>query len=99
MKQLILLVDQLMCVKYVLWRRSIFNRERAIFLSVILISIFFFVNVHLNFTVKYSVKDGNSTSFIDLITSSQVLVFWLKVSLKLFILVQIYNFIFGRLTF
>ena len=78
-----MLVDQLMCVKYVLWRKSMFSSKRAIYLSILIISIFFLVNVHLNFTIKYSVNrtEGNST-FIDLLTSSEIILVWFKVSLE-----------------
>jgi hypothetical protein len=81
-----------MCVKHVLWRKSLFNSKRAIYASILIISIFFLINVHLNFTIKYSVKDGNSTSIIDVITSSHTLVLWFKVSLKVFFLVSIIKF-------
>ena len=67
-----------MCIKYVLWRRSLFNNKKAIYLIILVISTLFFVNLHLNFTIKY--KDiENATNIIEFIKSSKTIVLWMKV--------------------
>ena len=72
-----MLFDQLMCVKHVLWRKSLFNYKKAILSSFVVILFFFLMNFHLNFTVKYNF-DENST-LIDFLASSKTLIIWAKV--------------------
>jgi hypothetical protein len=75
--KLMMLFDQLMCVKHVLWRKSLFNYKKAILSSFVVILFFFLINFHLNFTVKYNF-DENST-LIDFLASSKTLIIWAKV--------------------
>ena len=76
-----MLFDQLMCVKHVLWRKSIFSYNKAIFSSFVVILFFFLLNFHLNFTIKY--KYVENSTLIDLMVSSAVLMMWTKVRIVL----------------
>ncbi len=74
-----ILIDQLMCIKYVLWRKTLFSNRKAIWLSVSTILIFFAINFHLNFTVKYNMKK-NTTLILDFLLTSKTIFVWINVS-------------------
>jgi hypothetical protein len=67
-----------MCIKYVLWRK-IFNKRKAILLSFGVVVALFVFNFHLNFTIEYSINENKT--IIDMILSSNTILFWLNVSL------------------
>ena len=75
------LFDQLICMKYSVWR--ILSIKKTTLASLGIILFFFLLNIHLNFTVKYS--PVKNLTFIELTLSSQVLLTWLNVN-KLYIL-------------
>ena len=78
-----ILIDQLMCIKYVLWRKTLFSNQKAILLSVMTILIFIAMNFHLNFTVKYDMEK-NATSLIDFLLSSKTITVWINIIFRHF---------------
>jgi hypothetical protein len=80
---IITLFDQLMCIKHVLWRKTLFNNKKAFYLITLIMSTFFFSNLHLNFTIKYK-NIENAANIVDFIRSSKTIVFWMKVSFFFF---------------
>jgi hypothetical protein len=72
-----------MCIKHVLWRKTLFNNKKAFYLITLIMSTFFFSNLHLNFTIKYK-NIENAANIVDFIRSSKTIVFWMKVSFFFF---------------
>jgi hypothetical protein len=98
-----MIIDQLMCLEWVLWRNSFFNSKKSIItsLSIILISIIF--NIVLSTTLKHEKKylftnsyfqnknENISNSTIACISSSNVM---LKVYIYIYIFFFFFNFLF-----
>jgi len=78
-----MITEQIMCIKYVLWRKTIFNSNKAILSSLALIFFFFLFNFHLMFTIEYSNQSENRT-FIEHLISSKILVLWAHVNILLY---------------
>jgi hypothetical protein len=94
--QLIVLIDQLMCIKVVLWRKSFLNGKRALLLTIIVISIFVLTNFHLNISLTYS--SNENFTVIEYLRSSDTFKFWIKVNFIESIFFSITIFIFqGKL--
>ena len=75
--QLSILVDHLMCIKNTYWRKSLFNSQKAACLSVFIVSVFFFENLYLIF--KPTINSTHNTTDIEVFSSSNIIVFYLKV--------------------
>ena len=76
-EQIMRLIDYIMCIQRPLWRRF-FNSTHAVILSITLIGLFFLLNFHLVFTVKYNNSFQNSST-IEYIYSSEMLAIWIHV--------------------
>lgn len=74
--------DQLMCIKCTTWRMGRFNSKKAILLSSLVILIFFFLNFHLNFTLKFDKQSGENETFIGLFENSNIMNYWLYVNYR-----------------
>jgi hypothetical protein len=73
-----------MCIKFVLWRRSLFSSSKAIVVSILLIFIFFASNFHLNFTIKFENIASENVTLIRYLVSSNMLKIWFHVRKKVF---------------
>ena len=73
--KLCMLADQLMCIKFVLWRKSIFSSTKAILSSLALLLFLFILNFHLIFTIKYN-NDSENKTLIEHLISSKMLAVW-----------------------
>ena len=85
-------VDQLMCIKCVVWRISYFNTNRAILFSLTVIHAFFLFNIHLIFYFKHEFQ--KNITFIDACINSKIMVSWLYVTIIDFFFTKMNNKIF-----
>ena len=77
--KIVMLIDQLMCIEFTLWRRSLFNNTKAVLLSLFIVLSFILSNIHLNFTAEYNYELENVTS-IDYLISSKMIKAWIYVN-------------------
>jgi hypothetical protein len=78
---------------------GLFNSKKAILLSSLVILIFFFLNFHLNFTLKFDIESDDNETLIGLFENSNILNYWLYVNyrfIKIKLLIRIF-FISNRL--
>jgi hypothetical protein len=68
-----------MCIKFVTWRIRYFNTKRAILLSFMIISAFFWFNFHMIFSFKNDIVENNT--FIDVCVNSKIMVSWFYVNI------------------
>jgi hypothetical protein len=80
-----MMVDHLMCIKFVLWRKTMFNSTKSVILCLIIILLFILINFHLNFTIKFTYFE-NST-FIEYLKTSEMFFIWLKVDFCIYLIV------------
>jgi len=91
--KIVMIVDQLMCIEFTLWRRSLFNSTKAILLSLLLVFSFILSNIHLNFKVRYENAIENVTSNIEYLISSEILINTIHVRYLKLITIHFLNFI------
>jgi hypothetical protein len=78
---------------------GLFNSKKAILLRRLVILIFFFLNFHLNFTLKFDIESDDNKTLIGLFENSNILNYWLYVNyqfIKIKLLIRIF-FISNRL--
>jgi hypothetical protein len=95
-----MIIDQLMCLEWVLWRNSFFNNKKSIITSLSIILVSFIFNIVLSTTLKnekenifsnnyFQNKNENITnSTIDCISSSN---FLLEVCIQIFFFIFIFD--------
>ena len=77
----------MMCVKFVMWRKTLFNSMKALLSSFFVIFVFFALNFHLNFTTHFHSDSFNNetiyenSTLIDHLLSSETVKLWLHVSI------------------
>jgi hypothetical protein len=76
-----------MCIKFVLWRKTLFSSTKAFFLSIFIILLFFALNFHLIFTLKYGLNDNETIienlTLTEYLLSSETFQSWIHVILLL----------------
>ena len=72
--------DQYMCLKYFNWRSRHFSCLKGIWLSILTVLAFCFLNIHLNFTFEYELLENSS--FIETCKNSTILESWLRVNIS-----------------
>jgi hypothetical protein len=82
-----MIVDHLMCIKFVLWRKTMFSSTKSVILSLIIILLFILINFHLNFTIKFTYFE-NST-FIEYLKTSEMFFIWLKVDFCIYLIIPL----------
>ena len=80
-----MLLDQFMCIRNVLWRKSLFNSKKAILSCMSVITVFCLANAHLNLSFEKSKNGTNENStFAELLeSSSPTFTFWAKVNINI----------------